>query len=586
MQVAGALRALLSKKIWAQILYENFCQAVLVLLIFISQIFGAEIQHTDYEILEQFFKMGISDEGYGYVLDGVKPISIRDFYPLDVFPITKDLKYAEQEFNKTILAREAAEVWKRACKGQKNFVLKAIPLQPLDLPISGWEVQLINLRKLREVIDANVNLFRYVLGPGLEVEQLVNQIAYSENRLMDVLRNDLVLTGIVLGFGSYNSLVGGRIETIHSLSISRDIAPLALKSCLMQNNEILERYGSYYLEFAGGDDASFRGDFSFLKPSLGFSTIQEELITLKEKSEPLPIKLKETPGFIFSAFKGGGSNLYFFNQLSQIQKKTQVLLKKPHVLEEVLEKIGIEKPTAIPGGSKKKVVQWEYLLSKVASRFDEKEEQTAFKEAFEHPSPSSRKAPPLVGVSKHTLRGLKKALLNLQCAREAFDRFSHDCSLQTKVPKQLYFKTDVVGYGKELNGQDRIRVGYVVKTIGGEVLFANHDDWLALSQTIPGFAHGVQGMKVGEKRSIFIHPILGYAALTTLPPCTGLVITVTLLDIDEASLANLPPLTPLDLSWVEDPSFYSKIEKSVRQKPRFTGSFYRDLLDRMDEKAG
>jgi len=41
------------------------------------------------------------------------------------------------------------------------------------------------------------------------------------------------------------------------------------------------------------------------------------------------------------------------------------------------------------------------------------------------------------------------------------------------------------------------------------ILFANCDTWLRLSQTIPAFAHGVQGMRVGEKRTIFVQSGLG-----------------------------------------------------------------------------
>src|SRR5712675_559276 len=77
----------------------------------------------EYAILDQFFKMTFSSEEYGYVLEGSKPISIRNFLALDSFPISNDLKREEKQFNNAILVREAIPLWKKFCGQQKNFVL-------------------------------------------------------------------------------------------------------------------------------------------------------------------------------------------------------------------------------------------------------------------------------------------------------------------------------------------------------------------------------------------------------------------------------------------------------------------------------
>jgi len=118
--------------------------------------------------------------------------------------------------------------------------------------------------------------------------------------------------------------------------------------------------------------------------------------------------------------------------------------------------------------------------------------------------------------------------------------------------------------------------------IEGEILFANYDTWTPPSETFPGFAHGIQGMKLGEKRTLFIYPTLGYGVLTTLPPCIGLKIKVHLIDIDENIHGMLPFLQPLDLNWIKEPSFYRDFEESIDQRPRFIGSFYRKMLDKME----
>jgi hypothetical protein len=85
-----------------------------------------------------------------------------------------------------------------------------------------------------------------------------------------------------------------------------------------------------------------------------------------------------------------------------------------------------------------------------------------------------------------------------------------------------------------------------------------------------------------KKRQIFIHPSLAYGISTTLPPCIDLIITLKLIDIDERFSQPLPPLTPLDLSWIKNPSLYHNIETSIQQIPGFLGSFYRNLLDKIE----
>ncbi len=132
-------------------------------------------ERRDYEILDLFFKSGILEEEYGYVLRGAKPISSRQFYALDVFPM-KDLQLSENEFKKTLLAREAIPVWNRLCSQQDRFALKAVPVIEKDGGACGFEVNFIHVPKLREVIRENIYLFRYVLGPTLEVDALVNRL--------------------------------------------------------------------------------------------------------------------------------------------------------------------------------------------------------------------------------------------------------------------------------------------------------------------------------------------------------------------------------------------------------------------------
>lgn len=54
---------------------------------------------------------------------------------------------------------------------------------------------------------------------------------------------------------------------------------------------------------------------------------------------------------------------------------------------------------------------------------------------------------------------------------------------------------------------------------------------IPLDQTIPGFRKGVMGMKVGEKRRIFIHPDLGYGVYGQLLPNSLLIFDIEVMDV-------------------------------------------------------
>ncbi len=229
----------------------------------------------DYAILERFFKFALFSQEYGYVLEGTKPISVRNFAALDRFPTHKFPEIAEEEFNHSLLVREAFPVWERLCSHQNKFVLKRVTLTD-----GGLETSFINVAKLEEVIEKNITLFKYILGPMVTAVKMKDEIVKSDRPLTDILQNNLTLMGIVLGYGSHNSIVGGRDETIYALSISKDTAPFTPQSSLMQENgthswELFtpDRYGWYYLELAGGDDSYFRKDLPALHPSVGFANL-------------------------------------------------------------------------------------------------------------------------------------------------------------------------------------------------------------------------------------------------------------------------------------------------------------------------
>ena len=550
-------------------------------------------ERRDYDILDLFFKVGILEEEYGYVLKGVKPISARQFYPLDVFPM-KDLQYSENEFKKTLLVREAIPVWNRLCSQQDRFALKAIPVIEEEAGACGFEVQFIHVPKLREVIRENINLFRYVLGPNVEVDTLVDKLAYSNERFTDILRDDLTLIGIVLGFGSHNSIVGGRLETIDRLSISRDCAPFLPKSSLLKEQERWWIYGVYYLEYAGGKEFEFKQMIPSIQPSFGFKTIHDEILSLEAKQEPLPESLYNQPRFIFLAFNGGDVNHSLFRRLQKIQGEGKALLREGRRLDKVLEIIGGKKPriTCDRSPTQKSIwslvhdkqTTWSCILKGAMRHFTDAQDKKMFKEALLTP-PTSPTPPHMMGASREMLRGLHQIRGNLIAAQDQCLALSKDPTAEAIIPNQLYTKTVQAGTGDALQGTGRLRLKYVIEDHLGNILFAHNDVWIQLSETIPGFIHGLQGMRIAEKRTLFIHPSLGYGALTTLPPCALLVAHVELLAMDPATSTPLPPIVPLEYSWVLDERLTTTLQESIALLPIYKGAFYHGLLSQVESEC-
>jgi len=73
---------------------------------------------------------------------------------------------------------------------------------------------------------------------------------------------------------------------------------------------------------------------------------------------------------------------------------------------------------------------------------------------------------------------------------------------------------------------------------------------LNMNLAIEGFKKGIQGMKEGEKRRLFIHPDLGYHSKGRIPPNSLLIFDVEILVVDVVSQKN-PNLKDSNTSWIK-----------------------------------
>jgi peptidylprolyl isomerase len=99
---------------------------------------------------------------------------------------------------------------------------------------------------------------------------------------------------------------------------------------------------------------------------------------------------------------------------------------------------------------------------------------------------------------------------------------------------KLQYKQITKGSGKECSSTDTPIISYIGKYLNGEEFGKSETaEPIALNETIAGFRKAIIGMKVGEKREVYIHPDLGYGASSCLSPNALLTFEIELKDIQD-----------------------------------------------------
>lgn len=526
----------------------------------------------DYQILDQFFRKMIKEEAFGYVLEGNKPLSALNVYP------NNHLQFPHSRFFQwSVLAEVAIEKWNLLAHEQKDYVFKIAKAFSHKFDGAYHELLFINREKMKEILDANLDLFRLLLGPTIDSALLVKFIADSPQSLDSIIKSNNMLMGILLGYGTYNSLMGGRVEEIEGAHGNLNLPPFSGDNLSQKARKYADwELQNYFLSCVDSMEYS-NSEKLFIQPCLGCTSLQEEERQINSQKEDLPtILLKEKPAFVFGAYRNSG-NKDLFEKVKASQKRIQVLLAKSDLLEYILEKITGEKPIlnctipanirlAINGNAEEAVAEavWHMTMEL------EEEMISVFIEAFVRSDPTDNKKPKL-RMAPGVLHGLKLARTNLQLADVQFLTWIKTKELKEIVPQGLYFENMKAGHGKYIGSSTDVLMSYFIEDGFGNILSAQHKCWIDLSHTIPGFANGIKGMQEGETRRIYIHPKYGYGALTTLSPCITLIAQVTLHQVNDQVTNNLPSLSSIDLNWVNDPQFFKEVKEASYQEANYLG---------------
>lgn len=125
---------------------------------------------------------------------------------------------------------------------------------------------------------------------------------------------------------------------------------------------------------------------------------------------------------------------------------------------------------------------------------------------------------------------------NLKKANEFLDNNGKNEGIVTLESGKLQYKVNQPGTGAIVEEHFSPLIRYKGMFADGTVFDSSKEEELiSLDETIPGFTKGIVGMKEGEKRTIFIHPELGYGTTGYLPPNSLITFEI------EVVKANTPP---------------------------------------------
>jgi peptidylprolyl isomerase len=127
---------------------------------------------------------------------------------------------------------------------------------------------------------------------------------------------------------------------------------------------------------------------------------------------------------------------------------------------------------------------------------------------------------------------------NLKSAEEFLAKNAKETGVVTLDGGKIQYKITSSGNGEVISDSVVPVLFYSGKYLDGTVFGSSQESKepivINLKHTIPGFREGMKGMKVGEKRTIFIHPEQGYGTSGQLLPNSLLIFEIELVRLDPA----------------------------------------------------
>jgi peptidylprolyl isomerase len=131
---------------------------------------------------------------------------------------------------------------------------------------------------------------------------------------------------------------------------------------------------------------------------------------------------------------------------------------------------------------------------------------------------------------------------NLKKATEFLSKNKSEPNVVEVEPGKLQYLILEAGNGPTVEAHGNPMINYTGKYLDGTVFGSSVEAGgpinIPLDHTIPGFGKGIQGMKEGEKRRLFIHPDLAYGTSGHLPPNSLLIFDIEVVKAEAPKSAD------------------------------------------------
>lgn len=518
-------------------MHSKFIALTIFFVFFSFNCHCVDLSPEETAILDGFFRTLWENSEGGYVQHGKKPVCIHGFF-------TKECYNDPSEFRaSSVYLKQGADLLKKLDLKSSNPNIIIHIYDREDSLVAGCKhILVINKKLFIQTVRNNLPLFQYVLGPDVTPTKLLDKLIDPEAQFHCVMKNDKVLIGIILGFGTQNSIHCSRMENIDDAMFLAEQPPF--KSELSQFEKAPQQFRTIVLINDNPKKPSK------ILPSFGYRSLKEERIGLAERFDVTSERLvNHSPAFIFGRLKDDNESNKFIAELECTQTKIIKQLASEDFLDNLL-KLLYPADTINIAGSESKVKQlsfneWEIkqlpliIATNIWNMIDEEtvDYQKAFIEGVKDSDKMNAKHISVNTIEYAKAKGILQIQENIRQADSYFTLLDETLSVHPIVPSRLYYKTIKEGSGRVLNDETNVFVHYTFKDPNDAVIV---DTWMAgtpvklnLSETISGFAGGIKGMKIGEIREIYIHPSLAYGVFTTMEKGIYLKASVQLIAIEE-----------------------------------------------------
>ncbi len=518
-----------------------------IALIFSVFCHGVTVGQNQTIVLDRFFRTMLLESEGGYVLFDKKPVCINGFYVVDQF-------YGENARHKeTVDLRAGAEEWKKILPIHNNIIIHVKNKEDSDVK-NHFHILFINKKLFLKTVQDNIILFQYILGPSVTPEGLLSKLIDPNETFHSVLKSNKVLIGIILGFGTQNSLYGSRVELLQESLQSTEHPPL--KTGLLENKKMNNFFKEIILFIRPSNNPSAL----HLQPSFSYSSTKDEINDLISRMDVSSTQLSQNrPYFIFGKLNKDKETVSLINDLEKTQQEITSLLSSKNFLKDVLQMIFPDEKIEInlnsSGNTNNVFTEADLkllpsivamnILDSTQSEDDDflqglisgmKDADAKLNRRFDDP-----------GLYRK-LKVLKSAQDNIKQADLFFLKLEQDKNLKCITPKKLYYQCLEEGLGEGLNNPTKVTIHCKIETPNSLPII---DTWkknqpleINLNNAISGFVLGMQGMKRGEIRELFIHPSMGYGIYTLLDKGIYLKARVELISFHQDSEAPLPVSIP------------------------------------------